>query len=322
MTVSTPRPESRTDSPGMWQRLRRGLAKTREGMTAGLSDLFRAKRQIDAGLLEEIEARLLMADVGVDTTRVLIDALNGAVKRREVEDLEAVYASLRTHMIDALRPVEEPLFIFPGEHPPFVMLMVGVNGAGKTTTIGKLAHYYHDAGNSVLLAAGDTFRAAAIEQIQAWGKRTDTPVIAQKTGADSAAVIYDGLAAARARGIDILIADTAGRLHTKANLMEELKKIRRTLNKFDADLEVETLLVLDAGTGQNAINQALQFHETVGLTGLVLTKLDGTARGGVVFALARRLSVPIRFIGLGEQVDDLKPFEAEAFVDALLGKAP
>ena len=306
----------------MWQRLRRGLAKTREGMTAGLSDLFRAKKQIDAGLLEEIESRLLMADVGVETTRDFIDALSQAVKHREMDNLEAVYAGLRAKMIEALRPVEDPLFIFPGEHPPFVILMVGVNGAGKTTTIGKLARYYRDTGKSVLLAAGDTFRAAAIEQIQAWGKRTDTPVIAQKTGADAAAVIYDGLQAARARGIDILIADTAGRLHTKANLMEELKKIRRTLTKFDVHLEVETLLVLDAGTGQNAINQAVQFHETAGVTGLVLTKLDGTARGGVVFALARRLQVPIRFIGLGEQAEDLKPFEAEAFVNALLGEAP
>jgi fused signal recognition particle receptor len=303
---------------GLWQRLRSGLRRTRAGLTGGLDELFRGRRALDPAVLEEVESRLLLADVGVDTTRTIIDRLALQVARHELADLPAVVAALRAHMVELLAPAEAPLFVFPGAGHPFVILVVGVNGVGKTTTIGKLAHYYHGIGLGVVLAAGDTFRAAAVEQIREWGRRTGAAVIAQPPGADAAAVVFDALAAARARGAELVIADTAGRLHTKSNLMEELRKIRRAIGKSDPRCEVETLLVIDAGTGGNAVNQVREFHDAVGLTGLVVTKLDGTARGGVVFALAHRFGLPIRFIGIGEQADDLRPFAAAPFVDALL----
>lgn len=316
-----PRKDPEAGSAGLWQRLRRGLGRTRAGLTQGLDEFVRGRRVLDQSVLEEVETRLLQADVGVDTTRAIVDRLAARLGRRELADLPAVLAALREHMLELLAPVEDPLFVFPDAGRPFVILVVGVNGAGKTTTIGKMARWYRDLGLGVVLAAGDTFRAAAVEQIQAWGRRTDTPVIAQATGADAAAVIYDALTAAQARGAGLVIADTAGRLHNKSNLMEELRKIRRAVAKFDPGISVETLLVIDAGTGLNALNQVREFHDAVGLTGLAITKLDGTARAGVVFALATRFGLPIRFIGLGEQADDLRPFAAEPFVDALLAGA-
>jgi fused signal recognition particle receptor len=317
------RPDANTPpaaAPTGWQRLRRGLDKTRRVLTADLGELIRGAQRLDAALLEEIESRLLLADAGVAATRAIIDGLAASLSRNELADYGAVMAALRARMIERLAAVESPLFIAGGEHAPFVILVVGVNGVGKTTTIAKLAHYFRGTGHGVVLAAGDTFRAAAVEQLQHWGERVGAPVIAQKPGADSAAVIYDALQAARARRADIVIADSAGRLHTKHNLMEELKKIRRTISRFDPDIAVETLLVIDAGTGQNAQSQLRQFNEAVGVSGLAVTKLDGTARGGVVFALAAEFGIPIRFVGLGEQLDDLRPFAAEPFVEALLAE--
>ena len=316
-----PRKQTEAAEAGLWQRLRQGLSRTSAGLTAGLDELIRGRKVLDRAVLDEVESRLLLADVGVETTRTIIDRLGGMLERHELADLAAVFKALRTHMIELLAPAEAPLFAFSAATHPFIILVVGVNGVGKTTSIGKLAHYYQGLGQDVVLAAGDTFRAAAVEQIQQWGQRTGTPVIAQPSGADAAAVVYDALTATRARGADLLIADTAGRLHNKSNLMEELRKIRRAIDKFDPLAIVETLLVIDAGTGRNAINQVREFHDAVGLTGLIITKLDGTARGGVVFALVREFAVPIRFIGLGETADDLRPFAAEPFVDALLGVA-
>ncbi len=313
-----PRKQTEAAEAGLWQRLRQGLSKTSAGLTTGLDEIIRGRKVLDKTVLEEVETRLLLADVGVETTRVIIDRLTAALERRELADLPAVINALRSHMVELLAPVEAPLFVISDAQHPFIILVVGVNGVGKTTTIGKLAHYYKGLGQGVVLAAGDTFRAAAVEQIQQWGQRTGTPVIAQPDGADAAAVIFDGLTATRARGAGLLIADTAGRLHNKNNLMEELRKIRRAIGKFDPQAEVETLLVIDAGTGSNAMNQVREFHAAVGVTGLVISKLDGSARGGVVFALAREFALPIRFIGLGEQADDLRPFAAEPFVDALL----
>lgn len=306
----------------MWQRLRRSLQRTRAGLTDGLADLFYGKKQIDDAILDEIETRLLLADLGVNATRAIMGALGDAVKRNELHDLPSVLAALKAQMIGLLRPVELPLAIDAAQPRPLVILVIGVNGVGKTTTIGKLAKRLQAGGYRVVLAAGDTFRAAAIEQIAAWGERVDAPVIAQKTGADAAAVIYDALASARARNAEVVIADTAGRLHNKKNLMEELKKIRRSIGKFDAALPVQTLLVLDAGTGQNAIAQTREFHEAIGVSGIVVTKLDGTAKAGVLFALTQAFAIPIRFIGTGEKADDLKPFLAEEFVEALLAGEP
>ena len=303
--------------PGLWRRLRQGLSKTRAGIFGGLAGAL-GKGTVDEAALEEIEARLLLADVGVETTGRLIDGLRQAMRAKRLNSVEDAFRVLHEEMRQELEPVESPLAIAAAK--PFVILVVGVNGAGKTTTIGKLAHRLLGEGHKVLLAAGDTFRAAAIEQIQVWGERNRIPVIAQRQGADAAAVIYDALAAARARDIDVVIADTAGRLHTKSNLMEELKKIRRTIEKFDANIPVETLLVLDAGTGQNAVTQAEQFDRAVGVTGIALTKLDGSARGGIVFALAEKLGRPLRFIGVGEQLEDLQPFAAADYVDALLAE--
>lgn len=309
------------DDNGVWRRLQQGLQKTRSILTADLSDLFSGKHPIDEALLEDIETRLIMADAGTEATAGIIDALKRAVKKSPGLDNQALVAVLREQMEQILRPVESPLVI-SGAKKPFVVLVIGVNGAGKTTTIGKLAYKFLNDGKTVLLAAGDTFRAAAIEQIQSWGRRINVPVIAQQHGADAAAVIYDALASARSRNTDIVIADTAGRLHTKDNLLEELKKIRRTITKFDPDLPVETLLVLDAGTGQNAIVQARQFNEAAAVSGVVLTKLDGTAKGGIIFALAHKLAIPVRFIGIGEQLDDLRTFNAADFISALLAPEP
>lgn len=300
-----------------FSRLKNRLSRTRHGLTDGLASLFLGRRQIDDELFEELETRLLMADVGIEATEHLIRKLTERVSRRQLADPAALMGALREEMTALLTPCQQPLEI--AGHKPFVVLMVGINGAGKTTTIGKLAKYYQQAGHSVMLAAGDTFRAAAVEQLQAWGERNAVPVIAQGSGADSASVIFDAVQSAGARGTDLLIADTAGRLHTQHNLMDELKKIRRVIGKVDASAPHEVLLVLDAGTGQNALNQALQFHEAIGVTGLVLTKLDGTAKGGIIFAIARRLGLPIRFIGVGEGIEDLRPFEAADFVTALLG---
>jgi fused signal recognition particle receptor len=304
---------------GFFARLKQGLSKTSASIGEGMASLFLGKKTIDDELLEDLETRLLTADVGVEATSVIIQNLTQKVARKQLTDSDALYASLQAELTGMLKPVEQPLQIV-AQNKPFVILVVGVNGAGKTTTIGKLAKKLQLEGKKVMLAAGDTFRAAAVEQLQVWGERNKIPVIAQHTGADSASVIFDAVQAAKARGIDVLIADTAGRLHTKDNLMEELKKVRRVIGKLDADAPHEVLLVLDAGTGQNAINQAKQFNQTVQLTGLALTKLDGTAKGGVIFALAKQFGLPIRYIGVGEGIDDLRTFEAEPFVQALFAE--
>ena len=306
------------NNPGLMSRLRNGLKKTRSALFYDLGDLFQGKTAIDEELLEEIETRLLMADVGVEATATIINGIKKAEKTNKLSDEKDLGRILQDLMLEILTPAERTLSFAAAMKKPGVILVVGVNGVGKTTSIGKMTNYYKDKGSSVLLAAGDTFRAAAIEQIQEWGRRTMTPVIAQQSGADSAAVIYDALQSARSRNADIVIADTAGRLHNKDNLMDELHKIRRIINKFDPDIPVEVMLVLDAGTGQNALSQAEQFNEQIGLTGITLTKLDGTAKGGIVFALAEKLAIPIRFIGVGEQLDDLRPFNAETFIQALL----
>ena len=304
---------------GFFARLKQGLSKTSASIGEGMASLFLGKKLIDDELLDDIETRLLTADVGVEATSVIIQSLTQKVARKQLADADALYKSLQGELANMLKPVEQPLVI-SAQTKPFVILVVGVNGAGKTTTIGKLAKKLQLEGKKVMLAAGDTFRAAAVEQLQVWGERNKIPVIAQHTGADSASVIFDAVQAAKARNIDVLIADTAGRLHTKDNLMEELKKVRRVMGKLDADAPHEVLLVLDAGTGQNAISQAKQFNQTVQLTGLALTKLDGTAKGGVIFALAKQFGLPIRYIGVGEGIDDLRTFEAEPFVQALFAE--
>ena len=309
-------PEQKT---GFFARLKQGLSKTSASIGEGMASLFLGKKAIDDDLLEEIETRLLTADVGVEATSVIIKNLTQKVARKQLTDADALYKSLQEELAAMLKPVEQPLKI-ESQNKPFVILVVGVNGAGKTTTIGKLAKKLQLEGKKVMLAAGDTFRAAAVEQLQVWGERNHIPVIAQHTGADSASVIFDAVQAAKARGIDVLIADTAGRLHTKDNLMEELKKVRRVMGKLDEDAPHEVLLVLDAGTGQNAISQTKQFDQTVALTGLALTKLDGTAKGGVIFALAKQFNIPIRYIGVGEGIDDLRDFESEPFVQALFAE--
>ncbi|MBA2922214.1 signal recognition particle-docking protein FtsY [Pseudomonas sp. P7] len=311
-------PPAETSKTGFFARLKQGLSKTSASIGEGMASLFLGKKVIDDELLEDIETRLLTADVGVEATAVIIQSLTQKVARKQLTDADALYKSLQAELAAMLKPVEAPLVITPNK--PFVILVVGVNGAGKTTTIGKLAKKLQSEGKKVMLAAGDTFRAAAVEQLQVWGERNKIPVIAQHTGADSASVIFDAVQAAKARNIDVLIADTAGRLHTKDNLMEELKKVRRVIGKLDADAPHEVLLVLDAGTGQNAISQAKQFNQTVQLTGLALTKLDGTAKGGVIFALAKQFGLPIRYIGVGEGIDDLRTFEAEPFVQALFAE--
>ncbi len=317
--VAEPARSSDEGKVGFFARLKQGLSKTSASIGEGMASLFLGKKAIDDELLEDLETRLLTADVGVEATSVIIQNLTQKVARKQLTDSDALYASLQAELAGMLKPVEQPLKVV-AQNKPFVILVVGVNGAGKTTTIGKLAKKLQLEGKKVMLAAGDTFRAAAVEQLQVWGERNKIPVIAQHTGADSASVIFDAVQAAKARGIDVLIADTAGRLHTKDNLMEELKKVRRVIGKLDADAPHEVLLVLDAGTGQNAINQAKQFNQTVTLTGLALTKLDGTAKGGVIFALAKQFGLPIRYIGVGEGIDDLRTFEAEPFVQALFAE--
>ncbi|MDB6442161.1 signal recognition particle-docking protein FtsY [Pseudomonas sp. 21TX0197] len=314
-----PAPVTEQSKVGFFARLKQGLSKTSASIGEGMASLFLGKKVIDDDLLDDIETRLLTADVGVEATSVIIQSLTQKVARKQLTDADALYKSLQGELANLLKPVEQPLVI-ASQNKPFVILVVGVNGAGKTTTIGKLAKKLQLEGKKVMLAAGDTFRAAAVEQLQVWGERNRIPVIAQHTGADSASVIFDAVQAAKARGIDVLIADTAGRLHTKDNLMEELKKVRRVIGKLDADAPHEVLLVLDAGTGQNAISQARQFNQTVELTGLALTKLDGTAKGGVIFALAKQFGLPIRYIGVGEGIDDLRTFEAEPFVQALFAE--
>lgn len=304
---------------GFFARLKQGLSKTSASIGEGMASLFLGKKAIDDDLLDELETRLLTADVGVEATTAIMQNLSRRVSRKELADSGALYKALQEELASLLKPVEQPLRIDAGKQP-FVILVVGVNGVGKTTTIGKLAKKLQLEGKKVMLAAGDTFRAAAVEQLQVWGERNNIAVIAQHTGADSASVIFDAVQAAKARGVDVLIADTAGRLHTKDNLMEELKKVRRVMGKLDETAPHEVLLVLDAGTGQNAINQTRQFNQAVELTGLVLTKLDGTAKGGVIFALAKQFGTPIRYIGVGEGIDDLRAFEADAFVSALFAE--
>jgi len=305
----------REQKQGLLSRLRIGLGRTSDNFLQGLGTLFLGRKEIDAELFEELESRLLLADVGVEATVEIINRLTQRVSREELMRPEALQGALREEMLALLRPCEKRLMV--EGHQPFVILMVGVNGVGKTTTIGKLAKHYMDTGRSVMLAAGDTFRAAAVEQLQVWGARNEVQVVAQHTGADSASVIFDALQAARARKVDVLIADTAGRLHNKDNLMEELKKVVRVLGKLDPSAPHEIMLVLDAGTGQNALSQAEHFLQWVGVSGITLTKLDGTAKGGIIFAIAKKLALPIRFIGVGETVDDLRPFQAEQFIEAL-----
>ena len=301
---------------GLFGRLKERLARTRHSLTDGLASLILGRKNIDEDLLEELETLLLTADVGVDATSRIIDDLTNRVRRKELADPQALSRVLKEQLLEILKRGERSPSE-PAADRPRVLLMVGINGAGKTTSIGKLAHKFLLDGQSVMLAAGDTFRAAAVEQLQAWGARNQVPVVAQHTGADSASVIFDALQAATARNTDVLIADTAGRLHTKTNLMDELTKIARVMKKIDPDAPHEVLLVVDAGTGQNAVNQAVEFNQAVGLTGIVITKLDGTAKGGVVFAIADKVRVPIRFIGVGEAVEDLREFDPEEFVDAL-----
>lgn len=308
-----PAPES------IYLRLKTQLARTRTGLGSLLENLQIGQKPIDEDLLEEIEASLLMADVGIDVTTKIINRLTQTLERQQLKDSNALTSSLKHELLSILEPCSQPLKITEQDRP-FVILVVGVNGVGKTTTIGKLAKRLKAQGKSVMLAAGDTFRAAAVEQLQTWGERNEIHVVAQHTGADSASVIYDGIQSAQSKGVDVLIADTAGRLHTKSNLMEELKKVKRIMAKLDDTAPHEVLLVLDAGTGQNALSQAKLFNETVGLTGLVLTKLDGTAKGGVIFALAKQTGIPIRFIGVGEGIDDLQDFNAENFIEALFVK--
>lgn len=295
-------------------KLSNGLKRSRHQLKDGLANLILGKKTIDDELFEELETRLLLADVGVNVSEKILQALTKKVSRKELTNPQALIVALKEQLTDLLTPYCQPIHI---NHKPFVLLMVGVNGVGKTTSIAKIAHYYKQQGKSIMLAAGDTFRAAAVEQLQVWGERNQVPVVAQHTGADSASVIYDAMESAKAKNIDILIADTAGRLHTQGHLMAELEKIKRVMNKIIPNTPHETMLVVDAGTGQNAIHQAEQFHQAVHLTGITLTKLDGTAKGGIIFAIADKMKLPIRFIGVGEQIDDLKPFTASDFVAAL-----
>ena len=306
-------------SSGFFQRLKSGLSQTRANLSDGIANLFLGKKAIDDELLEELETQLIMADVGIDATTEIIDQLTRQIERKKLKDASALHQALLSQLSSLIEPVARPLEI-PEQDQTFVILVVGVNGVGKTTTIGKLAKKLQANGKSVMLAAGDTFRAAATEQLQVWGERNQVPVIAQHEGADSASVIFDALQAAQARNIDVLIADTAGRLHTKSNLMDELAKVKRVMKKLDDTAPHETLLVLDAGTGQNALSQTEQFHDAAGLTGIALTKLDGTAKGGIVFALAQKFAIPIRFIGVGEGIDDLRPFVADDFSQALFSQ--
>lgn len=309
-------PDSTEEGGSFLLRMKAGLSRTRSSFSNGMATLLIGGKEIDDELLEEIETQMLVADIGIDATCRIIDALTERVARNELTHSHALYKALQQELVALLSPHVAPLII-DSTRKPFVILMVGVNGVGKTTTIGKLAKRFQKEGKSVMLAAGDTFRAAAVEQLTIWGERNNVPVIAQGSNADSASVIFDALSSAKARNIDVLIADTAGRLHTKSHLMEELKKVLRVMQKIDPTAPHEIMLVVDAGTGQNALSQVHEFNQAVGLTGLTVTKLDGTAKGGVIFNIASRSQVPIRFIGVGEKIDDLRPFEARDFVAAL-----
>lgn len=295
-----------------FSRLKNSLGKTR----SGFASLFLGKKTLDQDLLDELEMQLLTADVGIEVTDKIIRRVTEQIDRKALTDVNAVQQAVQQYMTELLTPYQKPLQL--DAHKPFVLLMIGINGAGKTTTIGKLAHQFQAEGKKVMLAAGDTFRAAAVEQLQTWGERNNVPVIAQKTGADSASVAYDALQSAQARQMDVLIIDTAGRLHTQDHLMEELKKVKRVLQKLDGNVPHETMLVIDAGNGQNALRQAQHFHDAMALDGLVITKLDGTAKGGIIFAITDKLRLPVRYIGIGEKKDDLRPFNAQDFVNALL----
>lgn len=319
--IDNPATEQAPATGGFFSRLRQGLSRTRGNLAEGLGSLLGGRKTIDAELLDDIEMQLLTADVGIEATDQVISALTAKVKRKQLNDGDALMAQLQSELRELLAPCTAPLVI-PRDTRPYVILVVGVNGVGKTTTIGKLARRFQQENRKVMLAAGDTFRAAAVEQLQTWGERNQVPVIAQASGSDSASVIFDAYQAAKARGIDVLIADTAGRLHNKANLMQELEKIVRVLKKQDDQLPHEVMLVLDATTGQNALSQAKSFNDSVKLTGLCLTKLDGTAKGGMVFAIANAMKLPIRFIGIGEQAEDLRPFDADQFVAALFSTEP
>ena len=312
------------DKPGFFGRLKQGLSRTRSGLVSGIAGLLKGGKKIDDEVLEELETCLLTSDVGVEATQSIIDDLTDRMSRQQLADSDALFNALREDMTAILEPCTQSLTVEmekrAADKKLFVILMVGVNGVGKTTTIGKLAKRFQSQGLSVMLAAGDTFRAAAVEQLKVWGERNDIAVIAQPRASDPASVVFDAMEAATARGVDVLIADTAGRLHTQVNLMEELKKVRRVIARLDADAPHEIMLVVDAGTGQNALTQAEQFNQAVSLTGITLTKLDGTAKGGVIFAMAKKLGIAIRFIGVGEGIDDLREFDGEEFVDALLSK--
>ena len=320
-TPVEPKPveQEKPAATGFFARMRQGLTKTRSVLVEGIADIFIGKKEIDENLLDELETQLLVADVGVEATSAIISSLTAKVKYKELSDSDALMAALQSELAAILEPADQPLVI-PKQDTPFVILVVGVNGVGKTTTIGKLAKKFQQEGRKVMLAAGDTFRAAAVEQLQVWGERNNVPVVAQRTGADSASVVFDAFESARAKNIDVLIADTAGRLHNKDHLMDELRKVKRVLSKLDPTAPHEVLLVLDAGTGQNALNQARIFNDAVQLSGIALTKLDGTAKGGVIFALSKQTQLPIRFLGVGEQIDDLRPFSATEFVEALFDK--
>jgi fused signal recognition particle receptor len=319
-----PAQEEKAPKSSFFTRLKNSLSKTRRGFTDSLASLLLGRKEIDADLLDEIEMILLTADVGVEATDRIIGNLTEQVSRKELKDPNALFNALKAQLQAIIEPISQPLDInshLTQQGGPYVILMVGINGVGKTTTIGKLAKKFQNEGKSVMLAAGDTFRAAAVEQLQTWGERNQVPVIAQKTGADSAAVIFDAIQSAKAKKIDVLIADTAGRLHTQTNLMEELKKVKRVIQKVDGSAPHEVMLVIDAGTGQNALNQARQFGEAVDVSGITVTKLDGTAKGGIVFALAEQLGIPVRFIGVGESIDDLRPFQAKEFTEALFDQS-
>ena len=319
-------PAPATDSPApagkpsLLANLRERLSKTRGELSKSLATLLSGRKVIDAELLDDLETQLIRADIGIDATDDLIKDLTERTARKELANPDALFTALQARLADLLAAVQRPLTL-PADQRPFVILAVGVNGVGKTTTIGKLAHHFKTQGQSVMLAAADTFRAAAVEQLTAWGERNGIPVIAQASGADPASVAFDALSSARAKGVDVLLIDTAGRLHTQRHLMEELKKIKRVIGKLDRSAPHEVLLTLDAATGQNALNQARQFHDAIGVTGINLTKLDGTAKGGVIFAIAKTLNIPIRFIGIGEGIADLRPFNAAEFVNALFDNA-
>lgn len=311
--------EKEINDSGLFARIKKGLAKTGENLSSGLGNLLLGKKEIDEDLIEELETQLLLADVGVDAANTIVEDLSEKVARRELNDSDALFESLQESLQNLLSNNEAPLEI-NSQQQPFVILVVGVNGVGKTTTIGKMTKRFQTEGKSVMLAAGDTFRAAAVEQLQVWGERNNVPVIAQHTGADSASVIFDAIQSAKNKNIDIVIADTAGRLQNKENLMEELKKVVRVIKKLDDTAPHEVLLVLDAGTGQNALSQVDQFQQAVNVSGIALTKLDGTAKGGIIFALSKKFSIPFRFIGVGEGIEDLQPFSAKTFVEALFDR--